>query len=282
MKARVLVAMIGVPVLILILGYAPYWATTVLMMALCGLGAHELMHAVCKEQGKKQLMPMTAVTAAMLPAFVQAEQTISWEKLAAMPKIPLLEMLAVLFVFLLFLAAILNYGQETAISFSALTAAIFAGLVFPLMLSCMLRLRLTEYGMILVFVPLGISFGSDTFALFAGLLFGRHKLTPVSPKKTVEGAVGGLLGGVIGLLTVKIAALVLLGLPFLTWGQLLFIGLVGSAVSQIGDLSFSVIKREFGVKDYGKLLPGHGGVLDRFDSVTFVSPFVWVMLSAFI
>ncbi len=83
----------------------------------------------------------------------------------------------------------------------------------------------------------------------------------------------------IGLSLVKGVGLWLLGLPFMTWGQVVLVGLAGSVVSQIGDLSFSFIKREFGVKDYGKILPGHGGVLDRFDSVTFVAPFIWLVLS---
>ena len=281
MKARIIVAAAGIPALILVLGYAPIWATTLLMMALCGVGAQELMNAVCKESGKRQLIPMTVVIAAMFPVFVQAEHRLTCSELTAMPKLPFLTMLAVLFLFLLFLAAIFNYGQGSAISFFDLTTAVFAGLIFPFMLSCMLRLRLMDYGVLMVFVPLGISFGSDTFAYFAGFFFGKHKLTPVSPKKTVEGAVGGLLGGVVGLLLVEWSGRALFAVQFLTWGKLLFMGLAGSAVSQVGDLSFSVIKREFGVKDYGNLLPGHGGVLDRFDSVTFVSPFVWVMFNLF-
>ena len=132
--------------------------------------------------------------------------------------------------------------------------------------------------MLLVFFPLCISFGSDTFAFFAGLLFGKHKLTPVSPKKTVEGAIGGLVGGVIGTTLMMAVGSYVLADAFWNFKLLALFGLVGSAISQIGDLSFSVIKREFGVKDYGNLLPGHGGVLDRFDSVTFVAPFVWLIL----
>src|SRR5699024_7822719 len=159
------------------------------------------------------------------------------------------------------------------------TAAIFAGLVFPLMLSCLLRLRMVPYiGMLLVFFPLCISFVSDTFAFFAGLLFGKHKLTPVSPKKTVEGAVGGLIGGVIGMMIMPFVGGMVISDVFMSPAMAVAFGLLGSVVSQIGDLSFSVIKREFGVKDYGNLLPGHGGILDRFDSVTFVAPFVWLLL----
>ncbi|MEA4941033.1 MAG: phosphatidate cytidylyltransferase [Oscillibacter sp.] len=281
MFKRVMVAVIGIPALILILGFAPPGATMALTMVLCGVGARELMRAAVGEGGEK-LLRLTVLAAAVIPAIIYEEagaDKAQETRLAILSNLPLTATLVLAFVLLLFLSAILDYTDQHRITFSDMTAAMFSGAVFPLMLSCLLLLRLEEYGQLLVFVPLGISFGSDTFALFGGLLCGKHKLTPVSPKKTVEGAVGGLLGGVIGLSLVKGVGLWLLGLPFMTWGQVVLVGLAGSVVSQIGDLSFSFIKREFGVKDYGKILPGHGGVLDRFDSVTFVAPFIWLVLS---
>ena len=112
------------------------------------------------------------------------------------------------------------------------------------------------------------------------MLFGKHKLAPlVSPKKTVEGAVGGILGGIFGVVLLNVIVSNLIRDPFMEPSHMLGFGIAGSIISQIGDLSFSVIKREFGVKDYGNLLPGHGGILDRFDSVTFVAPFVYLTLS---
>ncbi|WP_369283772.1 phosphatidate cytidylyltransferase [Oscillibacter sp. GMB15532] len=289
MFKRVMVAVLGIPALIFVLGFAPPAATVALSMALCGVGAWELARAVLKKGGEK-LQRLTVLVAAVVPVVLYEEfgaggdGKARLEILADIPRpamlenLPLTPALALGFVLLVFLGAILDYTAEERITFSDVTAAIFSGLVFPLMLSCLLLLRLEEAGRLLVFVPLGISFGSDTFALFGGMLCGRHKLTPVSPKKTVEGAVGGLLGGVIGLALVNCAGLWLLDAAVLSWGQVLAVGLLGSAAGQIGDLSFSVIKREFGVKDYGKLLPGHGGVLDRFDSVTFVAPLVWLAL----
>lgn len=280
MFKRVMVAVIGIPALILILGSAPEMATMLLTMALCGVGAWELMRAVAGEGGEK-LMRLTVLVAAVFPAVMYEELVVDRTQrtyLVVLADLPLTAALALTLVLLVFLSAVLDYTDDKRITFSDVTAALFTGGVFPLMMSCLLLLRLEDYGQLLVFVPLGIAFGSDTFALFGGLFCGKHKLTPVSPKKTVEGAVGGLLGGVIGLALVKLVGLWLLGVPFLTWGQVILLGLSGSAVSQIGDLSFSVIKREFGVKDYGNILPGHGGVLDRFDSVTFVAPFVWLAL----
>ncbi|WP_312159145.1 phosphatidate cytidylyltransferase [Oscillibacter sp.] len=289
MFKRVMVAVLGIPALIFVLGFAPSAATVALSMALCGVGAWELARAVLKKGGEK-LQRLTVLAATVIPVVLYEEFGAGGDgkarleifadipRPAVLENLPLTAALALAFVLLVFLGAILDYTAEERITFSDVTAAIFSGLVFPLMLSCLLLLRLEEAGRLLVFVPLGISFGSDTFALFAGMLCGRHKLTPVSPKKTVEGAVGGLLGGVVGLALVNFVGLWLMDTSLLSWWQVLVVGLLGSGAGQIGDLSFSVIKREFGVKDYGKLLPGHGGVLDRFDSVTFVAPLVWLAL----
>ena len=221
-----------------------------------------------------------------MPVCVHGELTIRYAKLTALPVLPLTGLLGAVLVLALFVVAILRYDRERPVPFAVLTAAVFAGLVFPLMLSCLLRLRMAYgseggeiVGRIMVFLPLCVSFGSDTLAYFVGCTLGKHKLSPrVSPKKSVEGAVGGLIGGVLGTLLLTWIGAHIISDAFMGPREILFFGLVGSAVSQIGDLSFSVIKREFGVKDYGHLLPGHGGILDRFDSVTFAAPFVWLLL----
>lgn len=279
MFKRVMVAVVGIPFLLLVLGWAPEWATTILVAGMCAIGAWELMHAVAGERGRP-LVPLTVLAAALVPVCVYAELSVQYAELTALPRLPVTAMAGVVFVFLAFALAIHRYDEAQGIPFAAVTAALFAGLVFPLMLSCLLRLRMVPFlGEVLVFMPLCIAFGSDTFALFAGMLCGKHKLAPrVSPKKTVEGAVGGLIGGVIGMTLMAVIGGMVLGDALLAPVHVLVFGIVGSAVSQIGDLSFSVIKREFGVKDYGNLLPGHGGILDRFDSVTFVAPFVWLAL----
>jgi phosphatidate cytidylyltransferase len=124
----------------------------------------------------------------------------------------------------------------------------------------------------LILAPFVMAFMSDTGAYFAGYLFGKHKLAPViSPKKTVEGMVGGILVAMVGL--VLYALLLNLGFGFkVNYLYALVYGLVGSLGGVFGDLSFSVIKRQAGIKDYSKLIPGHGGMLDRFDSMLIVAP----------
>ena len=279
MFKRVMVAVVGLPLLILILGWVPSWATMLLLAAMCAIGAWELMRAAAGEKGRP-LIPLAAIAAALVPVCVYLEESIANAALTALPVLPFAALVGAVFIFVIFALAIHRYDEEKGIPFAAVTCAIFAGLVFPLMLSCLLRLRLLgNLGPALVFLPLAISFGSDTFALFAGMLCGKHKLAPkVSPKKTVEGAIGGLIGGVIGVTLLHLIASSLGRIILQSPLQILVYGIVGSAISQIGDLSFSVIKREFGVKDYGHLLPGHGGILDRFDSVTFAAPAVWLTL----
>lgn len=124
------------------------------------------------------------------------------------------------------------------------------------------------------------AFCSDALALFTGMALGRHKLAPlVSPHKTVEGAAGGLVGGMAGMaifcLVYRAITGVNLGLPLCV-----ALGLLGALLGELGDLSFSAVKRQYGIKDYGRLLPGHGGVLDRFDSVLFAAPVLCALLRA--
>lgn len=125
-----------------------------------------------------------------------------------------------------------------------------------------------------VWLPFVVSWSSDSLAYLTGLAIGKHKLAPaISPKKTVEGSVGGLAGGMLGCF--------IFGLFFMPEHifPLTLMGLTGSLVSQLGDLTASLIKRKVGIKDFGKIFPGHGGILDRFDSILFAGPLVYVFLS---
>ena len=129
-----------------------------------------------------------------------------------------------------------------------------------------------KYIYLLIFIGAWVT---DTFAYFVGYLFGKHKLIPkVSPKKTIEGSIGGILGSTVGCMV--FAYLFNLDMPVM-----IIIGSVGSVIAQFGDLFASSIKRYVGIKDYGTLIPGHGGVLDRFDSVILVAPFVYYSIMLF-
>ena len=148
----------------------------------------------------------------------------------------------------------------------------FFGIIYiPVMLSFVYLTRMLEAGEYLVWLIFFSSWGCDTFAYCTGMLIGKHKLAPVlSPKKSIEGAVGGVAGA--ALLGAVFAAAT--GAPIWIYSV---ICAAGAAASQVGDLAASAVKRQHGIKDYGKIIPGHGGILDRFDSVIVTAPMIYLL-----
>ena len=141
---------------------------------------------------------------------------------------------------------------------------------------------MTEAGNFLVLLPFMVAWISDTCALFAGIKFGKHKLAPaLSPKKTIEGSIGGIVGTILGCMLYAVICRTVFQYEASLLGFAI-IALIGAVVSQFGDLSMSFVKRKFGLKDYGKIFPGHGGMLDRFDSVLFAAPVVEILLTLLI
>lgn len=158
--------------------------------------------------------------------------------------------------------------------------AAFMSIYIVLFMSFVFKLR-ADYGiceMLLIFVCAWLS---DTGAYFVGTFMGKHKLMPkVSPKKTIEGSIGGVVVCVLScmlyLFIVKQLGVNMLGISY---PHIAFIGAVSSVLAQIGDLAASAIKRDFNVKDYGNIFPGHGGFMDRFDSVMFIAPLVYYFIT---
>ena len=255
LQSRLLVSAIGVPLILVLILWAPLWALAAALMALAGIAAWELLN--CVGAGKMGFLRNLSILGALY-AVAEAYRNDPFYILA----------LAVI-VLLIFGYAVVRGGE---VKFQHIAAALLAVFVIPYAFSAFLRLDAAGYHRGFLLLPLIFSFGSDTFAYFAGNALGRHKLAPrVSPHKTVEGAVGGLLGNAL--------CGVVFALVMNTWFDhaisyegIALLGLILSAVAQLGDLSFSLIKREFGVKDYGRIFLAHGGVLDRFDSVIFVAP----------
>ena len=276
MKQRILVAVVGIPALLGVLCFAPDWATMALIMGLCIIGSHELLAAVLPPEKTRRWWGL----AAALSAFTVAEVYFRHERFAGTPIQGLMPWLTAALVIVVFLCMVLEYGKKEELDFTAMCAVLTAGIAIPLALSCLLRLRMLEHGAGLVLIPLVAAFMSDAMALFGGMMFGRTKLAPlVSPKKTREGAVSGLVGGMMGMILFRIFFFLCTEVP-LHIGWCVLLGLVGAVLGQLGDLSFSCIKRQYGIKDYGRLLPGHGGVLDRFDSVIFAAPVIWMIVDA--
>ena len=271
MKSRIMVAAVGVPLLLLVMLWAPIWVMAVMIAGLCLNACDELMKCV----GAEMEMPLRLISGVGALAIVFHEFLIFQDQMDFRWSEVSLPLALAMVVIAAFAYAVLRGGE---VKFVQVCAALFAMFAFSYSFSAFLRLYRYGYHRAFLLLPLIFSFCSDTFAFFTGLAIGKHKLAPkVSPNKTIEGAVGGLVGSVVGS--------VVFALVMNTWyGQSLrlpmfaLMGLGGSVVAQLGDLSFSLIKREFGIKDYGDLFKAHGGVLDRFDSVLFVAPVLTLVL----
>ena len=274
MKQRILVAVIGIPALLAVLCFAPDWATALLVSLLCVIGCHEFMAAAAPLKARRWWL-----FAAALSVFTVFTVYFRDAAFAGSTIFVLMPWLLAALLVVLFIAAVQVYGTDDELTFPDLCAVAVSGLVIPLALSCLLRLRMLDYGAGLVLIPLVSAFMSDALALFGGMLLGKTKLAPrVSPKKTREGAVSGLVGGMVGMILYRIFFFLCTEVQ-LHLGWCVLLGLVGAVLGQLGDLSFSCVKRQCGIKDYGRLLPGHGGVLDRFDSVIFAAPVIWMLVS---
>ncbi len=166
---------------------------------------------------------------------------------------------------------------HTKYTYKDIYSAAFITYFITLFFGALIRLR-TEFGIEAVFLVFLFAWGTDTGAYFSGKAFGKHKLIPkVSPKKTVEGAIGGVICSVILACAYLAFLRKIIGIDYV--GGASYVGMsvlavIASVFSQIGDLTASGIKRDCGVKDFGTILPGHGGIMDRFDSVVFISPMV--------
>lgn len=156
------------------------------------------------------------------------------------------------------------------ISIEDMSITLLGILYIPFLLFHIVYLDNTKY-IWLIFI---VAFGTDTFAYLAGNLFGKRKLCPkVSPKKTVEGSIGGILGSTI------LLAIYSIYFNLEPMWKIILLAVICSMIAQLGDLVASKIKRTCGIKDYGSIMPGHGGVLDRFDSIIFTAPVIYYYIS---
>lgn len=193
------------------------------------------------------------------------------------PVYPVVMMAVVVSLLLLLFIYVFTFPRYHA---AQIMAAMFSWLYAPVMLSFIYLIREgLDNGNYFVWLVFLCSWGSDTCAYAVGVLIGKHKMTPkLSPKKSVEGAIGGVLGA--ALLCVLYTHYVINANTAVTLSLVAaaLLGAVGAMVSMVGDLAASAIKRDHEIKDYGKLIPGHGGIMDRFDSVIITAPLIFIGL----
>lgn len=265
LKKRLITAICGVPLLIIVL-LSPLWVVTAAVIAVSLIGLYEYFRAV----------RLTSHPYMCILGYVGSVIIALGANFSASASL----LVMYLYVIILFLFMIFNKESVSLIHIALLA---FGLIYIPYFLSNIIYIRMTEHGKVFIWLVFIGAYMSDTAAYFSGRFLGRNKLCPtVSPNKTIEGAIGGVVGDGIAFVIFALAMNAFCGEfsdeSINVW--LMFpLGAVTSIISQIGDLVASSIKRQFNIKDFGKILPGHGGILDRFDSIITVAPFIYLMLS---
>ncbi len=235
-------------------GYPLFWVITAISL----IGLYELYKAVGMEKTVPALAGyISSIVTDWLLLKNEYEYLLMW----------------IIFTLMVFMACyVISYPKFNS---EQITMLFFGIIYVTVMLSFVFKVRFVQDGHLLVwFIYIG-AWGSDTCAYCVGKLIGKHKMpSKLSPNKTIEGCLGGVAGAaLIGF----IFAVVFYDNKDIWW-QLPLIGAVSSVISQIGDLAASAIKRNHDIKDYGNLIPGHGGILDRFDSIIFTAPVVYYLV----
>lgn len=265
MKNRVIVAVIGIPVLLAVIFFTPLWGWSVVVAVMASFCAWELLHCAMPE-----FVPRFAIYAGVCGAAIPIGTAFGAGELTF--KIAAYALFVVMFAEMM-----LSFRKEKHVPFIDLALVFAAGLVIPFLLSALVRLGTHAPKAPYLLLPFVITWLSDSGAFFVGRSHGKTKLAPaLSPNKTVEGSAGGFVCAIL--------AAILYGL-ILHWcgyrvniAVMAVYGFFGSLAGQAGDLAFSAIKREHGIKDYSNLLPGHGGMLDRFDSTIFTAPILELLV----
>ena len=261
-SGAILMSILGAVVLLNL--FFPYGMNLV-VGALCAWAVYEITNAMGLAKRWEILLPGMGFALA-LP--LVTSWAISWYLIGA----------CYLLYTLAFFALMLFHHEKLPF---AETAATFAmTLLIVSAMNCLVYIRdfAGQHAVFYVYMTICASWVSDAGAYFAGSFWGKHKLCPkLSPKKTVEGVFGGFFLNILAMIVFGVSYNYIFygGVLHMSYLSLVLIGLITTVISILGDLSFSFIKRTRGIKDYGTTIPGHGGILDRFDSVVFVAPFVY-------
>ena len=266
MKTRIIAGIAIVVVLLAVLFFAPAWIAATFVGLMAAIASYELLW------GTGLLRHVRLNVYSGMLAFGVA----IWSHFGCHYVVALA---AVLIYTVLLFAEVMISGLKLV--FKDVCVCFASGLVIPVLLSALVRIGSMEQGRLLLAIPFIMAFFSDTGAYFVGVLFGKHKMAPViSPKKSWEGFAGGIVVAILGMLLFGVALQHFCGMH-VNYLLAFVYGLLGALAGVFGDLCMSVIKRQVGIKDYGNLIPGHGGILDRFDSVLITAPLTEVLLLIF-
>jgi len=272
MLIRILTAVVGLPLLLAVVLLLPPIGTAILFALACMIAAYEMLWRTGLWKNKRAVVYAAVMAAAtVMWSWMKACNIVSGETLWLCALIGLFVYFSLLFCELL--------AGHAKVQFSAMCAALFAGFVYPFLIGALVRMRGMDGGEYFILVAFVLSMVADSGAYFVGRSLGKHKLAPVvSPKKTVEGAIGGMIVNILGMMLYTFILSECFGFTQVNYFYAAIYGVLGAAASIIGDLTLSVVKRQVGIKDYGNLFPGHGGILDRFDSTMMVAPLAEILI----
>ena len=270
MLKRIISALVGIVVGVAALILDNFYVYLGLLSLFSAIGVWELIHAI-KCDKHKFLCWFCVIFAFAVPSLMVLDILKPYRFSAFL-----------LMSMILILTMLFGHKKITFVDVSSCGAAV---IVIPISLSCILSTRYMFEGYLpgvfLIVYLLFCAWFGDSGAYFVGTFLGKHKLCPeISPKKTVEGFIGGVLTvGVVVTVQCLVYNLILPSTVKMNYAVIIPIGMAACVVGVLGDLSASVIKRQYDVKDFGNLMPGHGGILDRFDSVLFVAPFIYMVFT---
>ena len=266
MKTRTIVGITAIPLFILLVFFAPLWAFSILVGLISAGSAWELLRCVDEKMPLRFRIYAAALGFAMPVAYAFSKNSIAIN--AAIFTITVL----------MFCEFLLSFRREEHIRFETVLYVIFAGGIMPMLLASLVGIGVLKDSEAYLFLPFVAAFSSDSGGYFAGYFWGKRKVFPhLSPKKTLAGCIGAVAAAILFML---LYGMVLVQLGFtVSYPLLALYGLMGSLACQFGDLAFSAIKRQYAIKDYGSLIPGHGGMLDRFDSMHFTAPMIGLLVA---
>ena len=262
---RITSALIGFPLVAVILIFGNKYLVDIAISVIAIMALHEYFHCFKEQNENKDLRWIAYISAASIALIHVIPSEYILKTIAAI--IPI----SILVLFAQVIATNMKYNiKDIAITFFGICYIVIFLMYIPI-------IREMTNGRILIWFIFIAAWGTDMFAYFTGKKFGKHKFTKVSPNKSIEGCIGGTVGAILCMVIYAVVCNNVWNMN-INYVYIAIAGLVLSLVGQIGDLAASSIKRYTGIKDFSNLIPGHGGILDRIDSVIFIAPFAYFLL----
>lgn len=259
---RIFSAMLGLPLVLVVLVFGNKYIVDVVLAAVAMISIHELFDAM-QEKAKpiRWLGYLSCISIALI-------HIIPSEYFGTIAVLSIPTILLILFLHIII--------SEMRINFKDIAYTFFGIVYVVLFVMCLAAIRGMEDGKVLVWYAIIAAWATDIFAYCVGKNFGKHKFSSISPNKSIEGCIGGTIGAIIVALIYTFCLNQYLGMDY-SYAYVAIFTIILSLIGQVGDFAASSIKRYVNIKDFSELIPGHGGMLDRIDSLLFIAPFAYVM-----